>query len=391
MSLVGPWFVGFVAMLTVAGFGAAVCWWPRWSGSGPAALLGRVGVLFGVSALVLVTAAALLNNVFVFFADWNDLLGAAGPGTTTTAHVGTDAESAVGQSLPLSARDPIGGTGSRSGVHGSGPPALPTDLGPKNRIHTYTITGARTGIRAQVVVELPPAYFDPAQAGRRFPVIETFHGYPGRPNQWVAGMALGTVWQQEEASGHLGAAVIVSPDVEYPAGVDSECVDGGPAGPQVETWASQDVPDWVRATFRVRSDRQSWATIGLSAGGWCAALVTMHHPERYCAAIVLGGYFRPEFTLYTPFTPDSPAGRNDDLVRMAAAAPPPVALWVQTSKADQVSYATSKAMIAAARPPMAVQSTVLANAGHRFSLWQGLLPQALRWLGRTAPGFTISR
>ena len=58
-------------------------------------------------------------------------------------------------------------------------------------------------------------------------------------------------------------AIIVSPNLEIPSGVDSECVDGGSAGPAVETWMSQDVPDWVLTTFRARSDRRSWATIGL--------------------------------------------------------------------------------------------------------------------------------
>jgi enterochelin esterase-like enzyme len=400
VSLIGPWFVTVTAAVAVLAFCAAVRWWPRWSGPGPRAVASRAAVLGGVNVIMLLTAAVVLNNMFAFFADWNDLVGATGHSAVTTRG-GADAGAAVDQ--PVSATPttnaangygPAGtpaGTAVDTSIVGTGTaaplPPLPAGLVAAHPVHTFTITGARSRVRAQVLVELPPDYFDPTQAHRRFPVIETFHGYPGRPNQWVAGMELGTTLAQEGAAHHIGEAIIVSPDLEYPAGVDTECVDGGAAGPAMETWASQDVPDWVMATFRTRPERQSWATIGLSAGGWCAALVTMHHPERFSAGIVLAGYFRPEFSRYVPFRPDSPAGRDDDLVRLASTAPPPVALWLQTSKVDQISYATSKELIAAARPPLAVQSTVLANAGHRFSLWRGLLPQALQWLGHTVPGF----
>jgi hypothetical protein len=34
-----------------------------------------------------------------------------------------------------------------------------------------------------------------------------------------------------------------------------------------------------------------------------------------------------------------------------------------------------------------VDATVLQNAGHRLSLWQGLLPGSLAWLGANVSGF----
>jgi len=34
-----------------------------------------------------------------------------------------------------------------------------------------------------------------------------------------------------------------------------------------------------------------------------------------------------------------------------------------------------------------VSATVFQNAGHRVSLWQGLLPGSLTWLGANVPGF----
>jgi len=130
------------------------------------------------------------------------------------------------------------------------------------------------------------------------------------------------------------------------------------------------------------------AAIGLSAGGWCAAMVAMLHPAQYAAAIVMSGYFRPEFgPFYEAFPPGSPLAARYDLVALAKRAPPPVALWLVTSHTDSVSYRSSAALLKVARPPLAVSATVFQNAGHRVSLWQGLLPGSLTWLGANVPGF----
>ena len=124
----------------------------------------------------------------------------------------------------------------------------------------------------------------------------------------------------------------------------------GPGQPQVETWLTRDVPDWVGQHFRVIPNRNAWATIGYSAGGFVAAMATVLHPAQYGAGIVLGGYFRPEFgPFYEPFTATSPLGRYYDLPRVAAHRPPPVSLWVETSHADPLSY-TSSASVPARHP-----------------------------------------
>ena len=186
----------------------------------------------------------------------------------------------------------------------------------------------------------------------------------------------------------MRSALIVSPQVEFPPGVDTECVNGGPGTAQVETWLAQDVPNWVTHTFRVDTDRSSWATIGLSAGGWCAAMATMLHPAQYSAAIVMGGYFRPEFTGTPPFPRHSVSASRYNLVGLAKREPPAVALWVETSHTDPVSYGSTAALLKAARPPVAVTAVVLQHAGHRISVWQGLLPGSLTWLGANVPGFS---
>ena len=66
-----------------------------------------------------------------------------------------------------------------------------------------------------------------------------------------------------------------------------------------------------------------------------------------------------------------------------------VAMWLETSHVDAVSYSSSAAFLRAVRPPLAVDAVVLQNAGHRDSLWEGLTPASLTWLGANIAGFKV--
>jgi len=378
MSLTGWVFLDAIALLTVAGFVVLVLLWPSLAGREPRRILARAGMLLTVNALVLLTAATQLNAQFLFFADWADLRGALGGGPTATAlNRGATAARATSKT--------VGGTAAEPAV--SLPP-LPLGRVSSSGVISYTVKGPLSGIVGTVVVQLPPGYSGPGNASVRYPVIEAFQGYPGSALFWIDTMNLGGVAAQQAAAKRMGPALIVSPQVEVPVGVDTECVNGSPGNPQLETWLAQDVPNWVAQTFRVRTDRASWAAIGLSAGGWCAAMVAMLHPAQYAAAIVMSGYFRPEFG---PFYDAYPAGdrlaARYDLVALSRRKPPPVAIWLETSHADAVSYGSSAAFLRAAKPPLAVDATVFQNAGHRISLWQGVLPGSLAWLGANVSGF----
>ena len=256
-----------------------------------------------------------------------------------------------------------------------------------NREYSFLVPGPVSHVTGKVVVYLPAGYTDRRQARRRYPVIETFHGYPGRPEQWLDSMALGEVLDEQVSLGRMSPAIVLAPELEIPPGRDTECVDGGTAGPAMETWLTTDVPEWAARTLRVRLDRSSWATAGLSAGGWCAAMATLLHPTRYGAAMVFGGYFHPYFSkTYVPFTARSPQGQRYDLVALVRRAPPPVAIWMETSHSDKVSYRSSADFLAAVRAPLSVRLVEFAHAGHSILLWAPLVPTAVQWL-ETIGGF----
>ena len=114
----------------------------------------------------------------------------------------------------------------------------------------------------------------------------------------------------------MAPSIVVVPRIDTPASLDTECVNGGPGQPQTDTWLAHDLPAWTVNHFRVERKRTSWATVGYSYGAWCAASLAMRHPDVFGAAVVLLGYFRPDFSAaYDPLSTDGL--RNYDLVALA--------------------------------------------------------------------------
>jgi pimeloyl-ACP methyl ester carboxylesterase len=184
----------------------------------------------------------------------------------------------------------------------------------------------------------------------------------------------------------LAASIVVVPRIDTPATIDTECVNGGSGQPQTDTWLSHDVPAWTAQHFRVQLTRTAWAAIGYSYGAWCAASITMRHPDVFGAAIVMLGYFRPDFSRgYDPLT--SSTLRGYDLVNLARTAPPPIAMWILTSREDSLSYPTTSTFLSVARPPLDVSGMVLATGGHRNAVFEPYIPTAMHWLGQTLSGF----
>ncbi len=377
MDLTSGAFVALMAVLTVAAVAATVVLWPRLSPQRPLPVLGRLGALLGVNLLLLVTIGLVANDTFGFFADWTDLAGAltsAPPATRTTK----------GSTSPNAAAEAhVGGPQLSAGAH---IPALPKEA-TGNREYSSSCPERPATSRARSSSTSRPATRIRSRPRRRYPVIETFHGYPGRPEQWLDSMALGEVLDEEVAAGRMTPTIVLAPELEIPPGRDTECVNGGDAGPAMETWLTTDVPDWAARTLRVKLDRASWAAAGFSAGAWCAAMVALLHPSRYGAALIFGGYFHPVFSpTYVPFTPGSAQWRRYDLVALIKRAPPPLAIWMEISHSEHGSYRTSAAFLAAARPPMSVRLVEFAHASHTILFWAPLVPQAMRWL-ETIGGF----
>lgn len=363
----------------------AVIWvvvrWPKAAGPGIFAVVRRLMAIVVLVVLGTVNVLAPVNAQWGWYTTWTDITSIFAPPEVTS-------------SLPVRGAEPAHAAAAKVGP--SPLAALPTterasmslQLTPTayGGYQTFTVPGPKSGFTGQVTVWVPPTYTDPEQASRTFPVLEGFHGYLPAP------LAFFTVYRIDSVIGQLANAdklrepLVVIPHWS-PNKVDTECVDG-PAG-RIDTWMTQDVPAWVYRHFRVPADRDSWATIGGSAGGWCALMSTMLHPTQYSAAISMAGYTTPSFDPpYTPFRKGTPQWAHYDLSALTRRQAPSVALWTLTSPGDSLSFRPSQALAADARAPLSVTPTVMASGGHRAELWVPYFPTALTWLASTSRGFT---
>lgn len=234
----------------------------------------------------------------------------------------------------------------------------------------------------RVMVWLPPSYT--SETKRTYPVIEAFHGMPGGTLDYERVFHLDVALRKAVARGSVRDAIIVVPQ-EMPGGIDTECVDGG--GLTMETWLTKTVPDYVIHHLRAQASRESWTTLGVSAGGWCASMATILHPDRYAGGASLGGYFSPQFAGWNPFGANVP--ERYDLIAQVKKHPHPQSLWVLVSGADRLSGASSKAFVQAASA-YDITQVDLPHAGHRISVWESTFPDVFTWLGKSFPAFSAS-
>jgi pimeloyl-ACP methyl ester carboxylesterase len=153
-------------------------------------------------------------------------------------------------------------------------------------------SGPATRIVRDVVIYLPPQYFQKQYASYRFPVIELIHGQPGQPEDWLAALDVQTTLQRLVAAHRADPVVLVMPDVNGARTISLQCLNqvGGAAD---ETYVATDVPNFVAARVRVERPGRAWGIAGYSEGGYCTANLALRHPGRYGLAGVMSGYFQP--------------------------------------------------------------------------------------------------
>jgi S-formylglutathione hydrolase FrmB len=134
------------------------------------------------------------------------------------------------------------------------------------------------------LVVLPHGY---ATSNRRYPVVYMLHGLPASPDAftdygWVA-QVIAQLSQQ---------AIVVVPQGASASQSDPEYHDWGP-GENWETALGVELPRYVDSHYRTIATRAGRSIIGISAGGYGAASIGLHHPAEYSVVESWSGYFRP--------------------------------------------------------------------------------------------------
>jgi enterochelin esterase-like enzyme len=250
----------------------------------------------------------------------------------------------------------------------------------------WTFAGARSGVSRPGLVYLPAAYFRRSQAHIRFPVIEFFHGFHGSPRHWSRYLQLAAVLDGEIAAKRIPPVIGVVPAIY--STTDTECLNAV-RGEQDETYLAVDVPADASRSFRTLDTPGSWAAIGYSTGGYCAANLAMHHPGLYRAAASLSGYFTaPSDPGALRLYGGSAAARrqNSPLWWVRTHPPGPLLYGFATRQDPQPLDELTQLRHAAGE--WQVTTAVAPRGGHNFATWRSAVPPAIDWLGQRLPGPT---
>ncbi|HEY3870197.1 MAG TPA: alpha/beta hydrolase-fold protein [Actinocrinis sp.] len=354
--------------------------WNRLRGPRAVRIALRLAMIELCQATAVLLAGLLINNSFQLYDSWSDLLGRDGtPGRIVEAR---PAAAPGGQTGHAPAGGSATGAGDLVNAHLFKP--YPKVSG----AYVATVTGDRSRITGEVLVWLPPQYFEPAYAGSDFPVVQLLSGAPGSPSAWLLAMAAPQFLSAAVADRAAHPFILVSAAINVDPPNNPDCSDI-PGGPRVATWLAGDVPELVETSFRAGSGRADWGLMGFSEGGLCAAKLALQYPGQYAAGVSLSGDDHPDGNLLRPGTEAYRSNSPIWLIRHPQ--PEPVALLLTGTRQDGSTAAEADAMSRSAVSPVGVDLLISQHGGHNRGVWQAVEPQAFSWLsdhvaGPAAPG-----
>ncbi|MEU1849819.1 alpha/beta hydrolase-fold protein [Streptomyces sp. NPDC019990] len=347
-------------------FAGTVWLWPRLAGRGWRPVGGRVGLLLATQLTLFAAVGLAANQAFGFYASWADLLGQEKEQGVVVDHTPGDG--------------PLEVVGTRR-VPGSG--GVRPQAG--GRIQQVEIVGRTTGIATPAYVYLPPEYFQPRYRTRTFPTAVVLTGYPGTASALVEKLRYpGTALElAREGRARPMILVMLRPTVAPPR--DTECVDI-PGGPQTESFFARDLPDALRAHYRVAEKPGGLGIIGNSTGGYCALKIAMHHPDVYAAGAGLSAYYKAPIDATTGdlFQGDEELRNRADLLwYLKHERAPDTSLLVTSSRSGESNYQDTLRFIERVKATgrTRISSIILESGGHNFNTWRREIPATLEWIG----------
>ena len=360
VGLTSTTLMAVAALLAVGLPAAALLLWNRLRGPRTLRVLERLALVGLAQGFAVLLALVAVNDQYLFFTSWQDLLGSPPPPGIITSQGSVELTGPSG-SVAVS-RDV-----SRTQTNG-------------DQLLTETVQGGASHLTGRVLIRLPAGY---ATSGRSYPVVELLQGWHAPPESWITNLGLLAAMGAAERDHAIGPVILVMPDINLGNPRDVECTNV-PRGPQAETWLTTDVRDLVLSQFRALPTARSWGLMGFSTGGYCAAKFALHRPGWYATAVVMSGYFE---ALKDSTTGDLWGGsrrlRNENAPAwlVTQRTPPPIDLLVFTSRQDSDSYPSSEHFLKLVRAPMRAFSLVAPRGGHNFKALRAALPEMLGWLG----------
>lgn len=164
----------------------------------------------------------------------------------------------------------------------------PTGAG---QVTTTTMPAPWKGGSANAVnltIYTPPAY-DSGGSPSRYPVLyEAPTGY----RLWDDATNVKTALDTLIDSGAMPATIVVFIDSLGGPFPDTECANSYDHREWYDTFVSQTVVGWVDGHYRTIATQSARAVAGMSEGGYCAAILALHHPDVFGTSISFSGYYQ---------------------------------------------------------------------------------------------------
>lgn len=228
-------------------------------------------------------------------------------------------------------------------------------------------------------VYLPAGY---SSGARRYPVIYALHGLPSDENGFRK-MKIADWGEIAEAAGQ--PAIVVAPQGARAGDSDPEWHDWGP-GRNWETAVAVELVHQVDRSFRTIPDRRHRALIGISAGGYGAALIGLRHLGTFSVIQAWSGYFHPTNPAGTgPMDVGSPVA---DLLANAHAYVPLLPRWFLDWQPTHLSFyigdqddrfvGENRQLDAELRAAHVRHHFAVYSGGHSGALWSAHAPLWIR-------------
>jgi enterochelin esterase-like enzyme len=260
------------------------------------------------------------------------------------------------------------------------PPSDPGYVTQRGTKQTISVTSAAIGGRQQqVLVFLPPGYAQ--QPTRHYPVFYLLHGFPGRPDAFLLTVRVGVVQDILLAKKKIQPMILVMPMGSTGLFTDEEWANGVGPNSGWETFVSRDLVNAIDVRYRTIPTAAGRALGGLSAGGYGALNIGLHHPDTFGVLESWSGYELAQ-NVHSVFAGLSTRlALNSPLLQLptqaAALRRAGTYIWFYSGSTDPLRTQNIQfdAALNQARIP---HRYFVVHGGHDWSLWRGYASPALQ-------------
>jgi len=245
------------------------------------------------------------------------------------------------------------------------------------------VKGEKSGISNVVYIVLPRGVVSQIKSGNpidltRTKIVEFLAGYPSQPEIWLRSLNISRALVQSEKSNPSTSIIGVIPAVNVAGKEDLECMNFPNGGIQAETWLSTDLHSFVNHRLGISPTR--WGLMGVSAGGWCSAMLSIKHEDLFYGAVSIAGYYRPDLAQKTDPTIKLKLEKDYAFTQLEAAMTGKMNMLLIASVEDIFSYKETLNFRASKHPNIDYQYIEIASGGHNARVWISQLVPSINWL-----------